>query len=47
MSEESGRRTLWAVMSRLRVALACVRCQILGQRCFVEWDGVVWSVVED
>lgn len=34
-------------ISRLWVALYVVRARMAGRRCFVEFDGRVWSVIED
>mgnify|MGYP006919233343 CR=1 FL=1 len=47
MSEKAGRHGLSAALGRLWVLLGCLRYRLTGQRCFLEWDGVVWRVVED
>lgn len=34
-------------ISRLWIALYMVRCELAGRQWFVQFDGRVWSVIED
>lgn len=43
----AGRHTLLAVTSRFWVSLIYIGYRLVGRRCFLEWDGVVWQVIED
>lgn len=33
--------------SRIRVALHMARCALARRRCFLEFDGFIWHIIED
>ena len=43
----TGRHTLLAALSRLLVSLVYISHRLIRRRCFLEWDGVVWRVIQD
>lgn len=42
---QSANRAL--LESRIRVALHMVRCALARRRCFLEFDGWIWHIIED
>ena len=41
------RHALLAALSRLLVSLVYIGYGLVGRRCFLEWNGVVWRVIDD